>query len=226
MSTNKVVKHYDKEWKDRLKKSKNEKFNHYERNWVLPQLFKNNERVLDLASGNSIVGNYLKKEYSCQVTALDFSKKAIKAAKEKGIRGMIGSVEEKLPFKSNSFDMVFWGDNIEHIWAPDETLKEIHRILKLKGRVIISTPNQGYWRYRLYMFFNGAIPKTEGAPNKPWRFTHIRFFNRKILKKLLAQEGFKERKFLGVSRRRIDKPFVEKLPELFGMIMVVEAEKK
>jgi len=192
----------------------------------LPGLFKRKEKVLDLASGNSIVGEYLFKSFQCNVTAVDFSKKAIMAARRKGVKTKLSSVEEKLPFNNEIFDMVFWGDNIEHIWAPDETLKEIYRILKPNGRLLLSTPNQAYWRYRIYMFLNGAVPKTEGTPNEPWRFSHIRFFNRKILKTLLSLTGFKEKSFFGVSRRRLDKPLLRLLPELFGMIMVVEAKKK
>lgn len=220
-----VVNHYEKEWRERIEKSNDENFFNYERNWVLPQLFKKKEKVLDLGSGNSIVGEYLLKKYQCDVTALDFSKNAINAAKKRGIKGITGSVEEKLPFSSNTFDLVFWGDNIEHVWQPKLVLKEIYRVLKPRGRMIISTPNQAYWRYRLYAFLKGELPKTEGTPNQPWNWTHIRFFNRRILNQLLKLCGFKETNFLGVSRRRLDRVLLKTFPDIFGMIMVVEAKK-
>lgn len=225
MSIKSIINHYEKEWQVRIKKEENEDFYHYERNWILPPLFKQREKVLDLGSGNSIVGEYLQKHHHCDVTALDFSAEAIRAAKKRGVKGIVQSVEEKLPFKKGIFDMVFWGDNIEHVWDPESILREIHRILKPKGRLILSTPNQAYWRYRLYMFFKGALPKTEGTPNKPWHWTHIRFFNRNILKALLSLVKFKVVKFSAVSRRRLDKPFLKLTPELFGMIIVLEAKK-
>ena len=188
MNLTKVIKQYEKEWQARIKARNDEKFDDYERNWVLPSLFKKNEKVLDLGSGNSIVGEYLMKKFNCQVIALDFSKKAIEAAKKKGVKGVVGSVEDNLPFKNSYFDLVFWGDNIEHVWQPELVLKEIYRVLKPRGRVIISTPNQAYWRYRLYVFLKGELPKTEGTPNLPWNWTHIRFFNRRILNQLLKKE--------------------------------------
>ena len=220
-----VVDHYEKEWKQRIKNQGDEDFFNYERNWVLSSFFKRNEKVLDLASGNSIVGEYLQKHYHCKVIAIDFSKEAIKAAKKRGVKGIVHSVEEELPFNKNSFDMVFWGDNIEHVWKPKKVLIEINRILKPKGRIILSTPNQAYWRYRLHSFIKGEIPKTEGTPNKPWEWTHIRFFNSKILSELLNLTEFKIVKLSGVSRRRLDKPFLKLIPKLFGMIIVIEARK-
>jgi len=48
-----------------------------------------------------------------------------------------------LPFKDNTFDLVLFTDVIEHI--PENTelraLSEIYRVLKLGGRLILTTPN-------------------------------------------------------------------------------------
>lgn len=48
---------------------------------------------------------------------------------------------EKLPFKNESFDTVTMLEVIEHLKNPERALKEIHRVLKKGGQVIISTPN-------------------------------------------------------------------------------------
>ena len=226
MTKNQISEKYEKQWVKRTLRAGGELFDQYERNWVLPKLFRRKEKVLDPASGNSIVGSYLQDNYQCQVTALDISETAIANAKKRGVKGVVGSVEKKLPFKDKSFDTVFWGDNIEHVFTPADILHEIYRVLKPSGRVIISTPNQGYWRYRLYTLLTGSLPKTEGEDNKPWEWTHIRFFNRHILKQLLDATGFTETSFLPVSRRRLDIPFLKLAPALFGMIMIVEATKK
>ena len=217
---------YESQWRHRLKRESKEPFYQYERNWVLPSLFKNKEKVLDLASGNSIVGEFLVKNFDCKVSAIDISSSAIKDAKKRGVEGIVGSVDGKLPFDSNSFDMVFWGDNIEHVMYPKKVLLEIKRVLKKDGRLILSTPNQAYWRYRIYPLIHGFLPKTEGEDNPPWEWGHIRFFNRKVLNNLFLESGFTETKFIGVSRRKPDKYILPKLAELFGMIMVVEAGVK
>jgi SAM-dependent methyltransferase len=138
---------------------------------------------------------------------------------------LLDQSKKKLPFKAGTFDTVFWGDNIEHVFAPENILNEIHRILKKGGRVILSTPNQSYWRYRIYMLLHGELPRTEGDINEPWDWEHIRFFSPKIISALLVKTGFRQSQFLGVSRRRIDKLGMSLAPKLFGMIMVVEAIK-
>ncbi len=225
MLTTHIHDKYESSWVHRLNTINSESFSVYERNWVLPSLMHKNEKVLDLASGNSIVGSYWKSEFGADVTAFDISERALQDAKKRGVKMILGSVEEKLPFKASTFDTVFWGDNIEHVFAPYEILQEIHRVLKKGGRVVLSTPNQSYWRYRLYMCVHGELPKTEGDENEPWEWEHIRFFSPNILKSLLKKAHFRQTKFLGVSRRRIDKLGMKISPELFGMIMVVEAKK-
>jgi methionine biosynthesis protein MetW len=216
---------YESEWKQRLTREPAEDFYRYERNWLLPQLFIKNENILDLASGNSIVGEYLIKNFKCHVIAMDLSAAALSDAKRRGLETKKGDIEKILSFKSNTFDMVFWGDNIEHVYYPEKILSEIYRVLKHNGRIILSTPNQAYWRHRVYTFVTGKLPKTEGEDNKPWAWTHIRFFTRSILKELLIKTGFKETQFLTVSRRRPDRPFLKIFPELFGMVIVIEAKK-
>lgn len=216
---------YEHSWVNRLSSVKNESFFVYERNWVLPKLMKKKEKVLDLASGNSIVGSYWKDNFDADVIAMDLSESALADAKNRGVKTVLGSVEEKLPFKSGTFDTVFWGDNIEHVFSGESILKEINRVLKTGGRVILSTPNQSYWRYRIYMFVHGELPKTEGDINHPWDWEHIRFFSPTIIESLLEFTGFKQSQFIGVSRRRIDKLLMQISPKLFGMIMVVVAKK-
>jgi 2-polyprenyl-3-methyl-5-hydroxy-6-metoxy-1,4-benzoquinol methylase len=46
-----------------------------------------------------------------------------------------------LPFTSNTFDLVFSQDVIEHTRRPLRFMREQHRVLKPGGRVIVGTPN-------------------------------------------------------------------------------------
>lgn len=219
---NDVKKTYEGYWKT---KEVFEEFEDYERNPALRELFSRKEKVLDLASGHGTVAEFIK-SLGNEVVALDISKEALKKVSERGIAIVYGNVEKKLPFEDKSFDCVFWGDNTEHLFSPLKTLKEINRILKPDGRVIISCPNMGYLRYRLYYLFFGMIPQTEWYKKNPWEWTHIRFFNQSVMKNFLKEGGFELKRFFGVSRRRLDRPLLNILPSLFGMIMIVEAEKK
>jgi SAM-dependent methyltransferase len=55
---------------------------------------------------------------------------------------------EALPFKDNSFDVVFCKSAIEHT-HPDHLIPEIYRILKPGGKVVILTLDW-YYTYRMY----------------------------------------------------------------------------
>lgn len=200
-----------------------EEFGDYERNAVLKGLFKGGEKVLDLASGEGAVSAFIK-SLGCEVVAFDISEKALEKAKKRGVKTVRGNVEEKLPFKNGEFDCVFWGDNVEHLFNPEKTLKEINRVLKSGGRLIISTPNMAYWRYRIYYLVNGMVPQTEWFGENSWQWEHIRFFNRKIISDFLKTGNFRMTDFFGVSRRRLD--FLKGTwPSMFGMIMIAVGEK-
>lgn len=216
-------KHYNKYWSS---KDREEQFFDYERNWVLPDLFQKREKVLDLGCGDGAVAEFLQKELGMEVIGVDLSDKAVKETRKRGIKAIVVNAEEKLPFRDGEFNTVFWGDNVEHLFSPETALKEIRRVSKKGGRLILSCPNMGYWRYRLYYLVHGRLSDTEWSGNPPWGWFHIRFFNKKIIKDFLDVQDFQIKKTIGVSRRLPDKILLSIAPSIFGMILVVEAKKK
>ncbi len=216
-----VKKVYEEYWQF---KEGMENFDTYERNQVLKDLFKVGDKVLDLACGEGAVSEFLK-SIGCEVIAFDISPGALKKVSKRGIKTIEGDVEKKLPFKNGEFDGVFWGDNAEHLFLPGQTLKEIYRVLNASGRVVISCPNMGYWRYRLEYLFSGMVPKTEWFRKNPWEWEHIRFFNKQVMENMLRASGLTLTQFFGISRRKLDQPLKPFFPDLFGMIMVVVGVK-
>jgi len=218
-----VKKHYQKYW---ISKNGLEQFMNYERNWYLAGFFRKGQKVLDLGCGDGSAALYLKQNLRIDVIGVDISENAIKKAKSRGIEAKLIDVEKSsLPFGNNSFDVVFWGDNIEHLFDPAATLKEVKRVLKKEGSLVISCPNMGYFRYRIYYFLHGALPDTEWSGLSPWAWSHIRFFNLKILNRFLRSEGLFATKTVGVNRRFLDGLLAKIFPSLFGMILLVEAKK-
>lgn len=214
-----IKKHYEEYWQD-----KEEKFGSYVRNKILLKLFSKGEKVLDLGCGDGAVGEALQKKLGVEVTGMDISRSALEMAKKRGIKTILGSSEEKLPFNDQTFNAVFWGDNVEHLFSPIETAKEIKRILKPNGRLIISCPNMGYWRYRLYYLLRGRLPDTEWTGLKSWDWSHIRFFNFSLMEEFLNTAGFRRiTRKIGVSERRLDKLLLPMSNSLFGMILIMEA---
>jgi SAM-dependent methyltransferase len=71
-------------------------------------------------------------------------------AKQKGFKTFILDVDNKsYPFPNGSFDAVFVGEVLEHLSDPDRFFEEVHRILRKKGTLVITTPNSAAWHNRI-----------------------------------------------------------------------------
>lgn len=66
--------------------------------------------------------------------------------------------KEKLPFKSDFFDLILFTEVIEHLTENHlGFLKECHRLLKKDGRLFITTPNSASLQNRLKLLFGRSI---------------------------------------------------------------------
>ena len=111
------------------------------------------KHILDIGCGRGELIRYAINKGAI-ATGIDYSKSAIKYAKNT-IKNAIGKHKEqskvlkmdakKLDFQNESFDMIFLLDIVEHLhdWELEECLKEVNRVLKKNGEVIIHTsPNK------------------------------------------------------------------------------------
>jgi ubiquinone/menaquinone biosynthesis C-methylase UbiE len=113
--------------------------------WLDP---KEGERILDIACG---VGELSLKiaERCCEVHGIDISEDWIKRAKRLSERERIacefavGSADD-LPYLNNYFDKVVCSSSLEHFKDDIKALKEMHRILKPNGIVVLTTDSFTY----------------------------------------------------------------------------------
>lgn len=97
-------------------------------------------KVVELACGNSFFPEMVA-ERNMESWGLDFAPKMISnmAKKFPKVRYVLGSVTEtRLP--NDYFDAVVAGEIIEHLEEPISLLREMSRICKRNGKIIISTP--------------------------------------------------------------------------------------
>ena len=72
-----------------------------------------------------------------------------------GLRCVAGDLEARLPFRDAEFDWVLFIEGIEHIPDRHRALKEVRRVLKPKGTLLLTTPNLLSVRARLSFAFVG-----------------------------------------------------------------------
>lgn len=145
-------------------------------------------RLLDVGFGS---GTFLKlaREEGFDVFGTEISEYACHYAKNiLGIDVIKGELEAaRLP--SKSFDLVTLWHCLEHLPNPKATLKEIHRILKKDGLLVVAVPNlHNYITRVLYILAKGKKLKLFSMNAKE---LHLWHFSLCTLTQLLEKAGFK-----------------------------------
>lgn len=222
-----IQRFYDEVYTEYLSEGLSE-FDGYERNHVLKRIYPqvNGKRLLDLGAGHGTISKFfLDKGY--EVYAIEWTVAGVQKLVKIGVNAIQKDIEDTpYIYEDNFFDEVFWGDNIEHLFFPEQVAQEIYRILKPGGRLVLSTPNHGWILNRLYYLLIGVPRRTEGHKIPIWEWQHIRYFNKAEIKRFLNHCGFsKYFAFYGAERRQPFAALSRYLPSIMGSVMVVEIRK-
>lgn len=153
---------------------------------------KRGETLLDVGCGT---GHYLVSLALSGADAIgvDFSNEALKIAMHLGKKrrcsfSLVRCDAEKLPFRSEYFDKVLMVDTIEHLKNPINSLREIHRTLKVDGELIITTmPNNIEVVYVLTELLRRLRVLRNNFLDEKY---HLKLFNPIELKRCLKRMGF------------------------------------
>lgn len=146
-------------------------------------------RILEIGCGNGAVGGALKMRQPCHVTGIEYVPAAADIAATRVDRILIGDCEQMdftAVFEQGEFDCLIAGDVLEHLRDPEWLLRRLKPFLAPDATVITSIPNvrhisvlaqaiQGHWTYE----DAGILDRT-----------HLRFFTRREIDKMLANLGF------------------------------------
>mgnify|MGYP006284312181 CR=1 FL=1 len=106
-------------------------------------------RVLDIGAGYGGSARYLAREYDCHVTCLNLSEvqnqRNSRLTREQGLANRIQIVQgnfEELPFKADSFSVVWSQDAILHSANRERVLSEVARVLRPGGVFLCTDPMQ------------------------------------------------------------------------------------
>ena len=147
-------------------------------------------RVLDAGCGDGFFTAQIRQRFNLKnVHGLDVSSKAIDLAGTKypEIIFQQGSLSH-IPEETNSIDSVTMVEVIEHLIDVEGTLKELFRVLKPGGILLITTTDFNWFKQVIIAMF---FFEKYFYPTNP----HVRFFTKSTLAEVLSNTGFTVMKY-------------------------------
>ena len=138
-----------------------------------------NKKVLDLGGRDgTLTKHFIEKNH---VTLADIDENALEYAKRNfKVETMKVDLNQSLPFKDNSFDVVVMAEVLEHLAYPNITLGEIKRVLKTNGEFIGNLPLAYHLKDR-WQIIRGRKLLISGDP------THLQFLSYDDVQKLISK---------------------------------------
>jgi SAM-dependent methyltransferase len=107
-----------------------------------------------------------------RLVAADFAASAVSKgaafARRRGLAGIGWEVADitRLPYADGTFDTALSCETVEHIPGPERAFRELARVLKPGGRLLLTTPNylSTTGLYRLYCRLRGRVYREAGQP--------------------------------------------------------------
>lgn len=156
-----------------------------------------NKKVLDVGCG---VGMFMSKfkELGAEVYGIDVDKERVDIAK-KSYENVYVSPAEKMPFRPNTFDVIWLHEVIEHVNDDAQTLNECFRVLKKGGKLVIFAPNRRWFfeTHGIYLkgkYKFGNIPFVTYLPTKTYHklIPHVRNYYKKDIYTLFKGHSYKK----------------------------------
>lgn len=135
-------------------------------------------RMLDMGCGR---GDFLKiaSDHGYEVQGSDLSTAESPYPEVPIFQGFLKDAN----FRSQSFDIIVTRNTLEHIFDPNEDLRELNRLLKPGGLLYVKVPHRKYeegWRCRTFFGFKSLYTPP----------VHLNHFDTFTLKRILNRNGF------------------------------------
>src|SRR5262245_45403025 len=141
-------------------------------------------RLLDVGAADGLLSRQLT-ERGWRVTAIEGDPALAQAGARHCERMITMNLDREVPMGEGPFDVIVYGDVLEHLVDPQRVLVEVDRSLAPGGFVIISVPNIAHLWIRLLLLMGRFEYLDRGILDH----SHLRFFTERSLRAMLSSAG-------------------------------------
>lgn len=185
-------------------------------------------RILEIAGSTGTVAIKLaQRGYSVMLSDIEDAPLAVAYRQNPTLDTIIVDASEKFPFEDSTFQVIYAGDIIEHLYDTSKFLREIYRCLVPGGIVVLTTPNLASLEDRIGFLF-GKSPR-QIDPTHEFLSLHIRPFTYSKLKESMESVGFSKFRLetnlirLKIGRFKVDLVALAKVFPSIGRSLIVGA---
>ena len=151
------------------------------------EMIGHNKTVLEVGCATGYFTKVLA-ERGCKVVGMELDPDAANVAEQWAERVVVGNADDAEAWDlvdDESFDVITFGDVLEHLGDPLAVLRTAVRKLKPSGFVVTSLPNVAHGDVRLSLLHGAFRYRETGLLDR----THVRFFTLETARELLREAG-------------------------------------
>jgi len=183
---------------------------------AIADMVQSGSSLLDVGCGEGDLLGWLQNEKKVSGRGIELSQNGVNRSIARGLSVIQGDADTDLQYyPDQAYDYAVLSQTLQALRNPKDVLEQMVRIAR---HAIVSVPNFGHWKNRLYLTFRGRMPVTKTLSHQWYDTPNIHFSTITDFVNLCEKLGLTIEKRLYVSDQGIPTYFHNKGPfaNLFG----------